>query len=83
MVESSRAIELSWKLLKHKLMYYHPELVDKSWHKELVITDLEYDTLEQEAKALGISVKVGYPMDSPSGQLVIQKYSKPKGRLHD
>jgi len=43
-----RFIELSWKLIGYKLMYYYPEEVHQSWEAHLTITDTYYDELEKE-----------------------------------
>ena len=47
-MEKDRHIELSWKLIGYKMMYYTPEQVHLSWKKELDITDCDYDKLEKE-----------------------------------
>jgi hypothetical protein len=69
-----RLVELSWKLLEYKLMYYTPEKIDPKWHKKLTISDQEYDSLEMEYKALGGKSHVDFPYNLPCGHLVLDKY---------
>lgn len=47
--KEKRYVKLSWQILAYKLMYYRPELVHSDWHKELTISDLDYDQLEKES----------------------------------
>jgi hypothetical protein len=54
----SRFNELSWAILKHKVLYYRPS--DKYVaSRASVITDDQYDALEQEY--LGLCVRLGRP----------------------
>jgi hypothetical protein len=72
-------IALSWDIIKHKLMYYRPDLVHSSWYEELSLSDAEYDALEAEYKSQAKSYTtntVGIDLDRPSVRLVISKYSK-------
>ncbi len=75
--------ELSWLLIAYKLMYYRPDLVHKSWHKELTISDTEYDRLEVEynAEFKGgdgpyTTNMVGIDLTRPSVRLAVEKYSE-------
>lgn len=57
-------------------MYYHPELVHPSWHKELTISDQEYDNWEMQlSKRLRC---VGFPMQTKIGKQVLDKLSEEK-----
>jgi len=82
-MSKARYNELRWKILEYKLMYYSPEKVHKSRHKELTIQDIDYDSYEQEMLALDKDLGlnngkiVDFPFNSPSGLLVISKLSKP------
>jgi len=79
---------LSWMILEAKLQYYHPELVHKSHGSDYVLSDQEYDAIEADYKALAKTLGfnptasncVGFPMDTPSGQLVLDKLRNKKGR---
>jgi len=76
---------LRWKLLEYKLMYYCPDKVHPSRHKDLTVEDIFYDSYEQEMLAL--DEQLGYnngkilefPYESPSGILVQEKLITPKG----
>ena len=74
-----RYVELRWKLLEYKAMYYLPEKIHPSRHQQLTISDSEYDALEKEMLALDESLGynngriVGFPSDKPSGELVLKK----------
>lgn len=74
MNKKKRLIELSWKLLAYKLMYYQSEKVDPSWRNDLEISDIAYDALEKEAVKLGWKECIGFPSDRPSAKLVMKKY---------
>lgn len=82
MSKNKEYIELGWKLLKYKLMYYRPELVDESWHEDLTISDSSYDLLEKEYSALAeelglpntIKDMVDFDEERPSAQLVMSRY---------
>jgi hypothetical protein len=75
---------LRWKLLEYKLMYYAPEKVHSSRHKELTILDVEYDSYEQEMLALDKDLGYNngkvleFPYDKPSGRLVMDKLGRDK-----
>lgn len=85
-LQKVRYIELRWKLLGYKCMYYCPDKVHPSRHKELVIPDIEYDSLEQEMLKLREDLKlvdkepwhVGFPSGLPCGELVLSKLGTEK-----
>lgn len=63
-----RYIELSYRLIEYKIMYYYPDLISEGYHDGLTISDNEYDKLEMEylriCKTLGYKntiVHKGYP----------------------
>ena len=66
-------------------MYYCPDKVDPSRHKDLIVEDILYDSYEQEMLAL--DVQLGYnkgrilefPYESPSGILIQEKLATQKG----
>jgi hypothetical protein len=43
-----RHIDLGWKIIEWKLMYYRPEMVHPSWRADLTISDEDYDEAEQD-----------------------------------
>jgi NAD-dependent DNA ligase len=72
--KNKRHIELTWQLLEEKAKYY-------GYAKGEIISDQKYDALEEEYKALCKELKkptsvtdtVGFPLNSPSGRLVLSK----------
>jgi hypothetical protein len=84
MNSKERYIELRWKLLEYKLMYYSPDRVHPSRHEELMISDLAYDSYEQEMLALDSQLEINngkildFPFTSPSGELVMRKLAMPR-----
>ncbi len=68
--------ELWIKVLQYKLMYYHPEAVHPSWHKELTISDQEYDGWELQLPKRRRCV--GYPDRTRLGRIVAEKLAKEK-----
>lgn len=54
-----RHVELSWRLIEYKAMYYAPELVHASWHDHLTVSDELYDGLE--VRYLGLCRETGRP----------------------
>ena len=66
-------------------MYYKPELVHKSWHEDLIISDQVYDSLEKECNTLAEELGkpkidyVDFPQGKPSADLVLSKLSQKKG----
>lgn len=54
MVADARArhVELSWRLIELKTMYYMPHLVHASWHDDLTVPDAVYDEMERRYLAL-------------------------------
>lgn len=50
--DRQRHIDLGWKIIAYKLMYYNPELIGEGSRKELEIDDHSYDALEMEYLAL-------------------------------
>lgn len=79
-----RYIELRWKLLEYKCMYYCPDKVHKSRHPELTVEDSVYDGMEQEMRKLMADLKlndpwpIDFPSESPSGQLILSKLGTEK-----
>jgi hypothetical protein len=77
-------VQISWKLLEYRLMYYHPDKVHPSWHDDLVILDSNYDQLEAEYKRLAdelgvaktVSDMVDFDFSRPSCQVVMKKLGK-------
>ena len=53
-----RQVYLSWNLVRFKIFYYYPELVDEEYHKTLKIEDAQYDKLKAEYLALCTSLMV-------------------------
>ncbi len=45
---SKRHAALCWSLIRHKIVYYYPELVAEKYQQKYSITDDEYDKLEKE-----------------------------------
>lgn len=39
--------KLSWTIIEHKLIYYHPEKVHESWRMFYAISDAEFDAMQQ------------------------------------
>jgi len=74
-------IGLSWKLIECKLMYYRPDLVHKSWHEKLRVSDADYDELESLYSDSYTTDMVGIDISRPSVRLAISKYTNPKGKL--
>jgi hypothetical protein len=76
-------IDLGWKLLLWKGLYYNPCLFSPEAHK-LKVEDEEYDVHEATYKALAkqlnlpasASVMVGFDMTRPSCRLVLSKWGK-------
>lgn len=71
-------IAISWRIVGCKLMYYRPDLVHPSWHKELKKSDPEYDSLEASYSGSYTTDMVGIDLNRPSVKLVVSKYSKPR-----
>jgi len=82
-----RFVELSWKILEYKFMYYHPDRVDPKFHEALTISDFEYDKLESEYKSLCQELNkkstatdmIGFPVSkgtTPSTDIIVKKYGK-------
>lgn len=79
-------LEFSWKIIEYKLMYYRPDLVHDSWHKDLTISDSDYDKIEEEYIKMCRELKltptvtemVGIDLTRPSCKLVLSKLSKKK-----
>jgi len=77
-------VQMSWKLLEYRLMYYHPDKVHPSWHDELTVPDSDYDLLEAQykrvAEELGvvqtITHMVDFDLSRPSCKLVMKKLAK-------
>jgi len=89
MDDDKQHVELSWRILEAKLMYYRPELVHASWHNHLTITDSQYDAIEDTYRILCKRLNkecyavnmVGFDLEKPSGRLVCSKYQMPKGQV--
>jgi hypothetical protein len=87
--DNKQHIELSWRILEAKLMYYRPELVHKSWHSHLAMTDSQYDAMEDTYRVLCERLNkkcyavdmVGFDLERPSGRLVCSKYQMPKAKV--
>ena len=41
-------VALSWKILEHRILYYHPELFSQKFLDKHSIPDAEYDAMEQK-----------------------------------
>lgn len=82
-------VRLSWQILEYKFAYYHPKKLHPSWN-HLVIPDSSYDKKERLyyrlAKKLGrkptAALAVGFPRDTPSGELVENKLSSKRRIEH-
>lgn len=78
---------IGWALGEFCMMYFSPNKVHQSWHKDLRISNEMYDLLEKEynflAEKLGkepyTSNLIGWSVDSASAKLVEEKLSNPKG----
>lgn len=89
MKPEQKYIEMSWRIIECKLMYYRADLVDKSWHQHLTITDQQYDAIEGAYRKLCESLNkepyaaemVGFDDSRPSARLVLSKYSRPKSEV--
>lgn len=55
--QHKRQVYLTWNIIRFKLMYYYPELVDEEFKKPLAISDERYDKLKTEY--LGLCIKLG------------------------
>jgi hypothetical protein len=53
-----RYIDLGWKIIEWKLMYYQPERVHESRRAALTIPDEEYDEAEREYLKLCLKLKL-------------------------
>ena len=89
MTDETKYIELSWRIIEAKLMYYRADLVDKSWHEHLTVTDQQYDAIEDayrkvckllDKECYAISM-VGFDDTRASARLVLSKYSTPKTQV--
>ncbi len=89
MADEEKYISLGWRIIECKLMYYRADLVDKSWHQHLTVTDQQYDAIEDAYRKLckllnkelyAINM-VGFDDARPSARLVLSKYSRPKSEL--
>lgn len=84
-----RFIELGWKLMEWKLMYYRPDLVHRDWHVQLSVNDQIYDKNENEyrelAKTLGREPTavdmVDFDTTRPSSRLILDKFSQAKKKV--
>ena len=85
-------IKLSWALGEFSMMYFYPQKVHQSWHKELTISDQDYDRLEmiyeKVADKLGKSKRntnqfVGFGEDTMAANAVITKLKSSKGSSLD
>ncbi len=54
-----RFIELTYRLIEYKIMYYYPEYIKAAYHSHLTIDDHSYDALEIEY--LKLCLQLGYP----------------------
>ena len=60
MTDLERFIKISWQLIEAKILYYcPPQEIMRVPHSHLLLTDQEYDALEQEY--LELCVKLGKP----------------------
>lgn len=79
---SKRFVELSWKIIESKMVYYRPDLVHKDHIAKLTISDAEYDRLENEYKRLANKLNlpasahemVGFDLDRPCCRMVAEWY---------
>lgn len=55
--QHKRQVYLTWNIIRFKLMYYYPELVDEEFKKPLTILDERYEKLKNEY--LGLCMKLG------------------------
>jgi hypothetical protein len=86
LADEQRFVDLSWRILERKFAYYHPEQVHKSWKMDVTVPDALYDAEEGEYRHLAAKLgrpasaadAVGFPMDRPSGKLVMKKLTTPK-----
>ena len=84
-------VQLSWRLLEYKLMYYNPDRVHSSWNEALTIPDSDYDQLESQYKTLGNSLglplsvteMVDFDFSRPSCKLVMKKLASQKENKND
>ena len=54
--QHKRHVSLTWSIIKFKLQYYYPELVDEAFTKSLTIHDLQYEKFKVEF--LGLCLKL-------------------------
>ena len=86
MTDEQKYIQLGWRIMELKLMYYLPELVHKSWHQHLTLTDHQYDVIENDyvtlcnklGKEPTASNMVEFDINRSSARLVLSKYGHPK-----
>lgn len=79
---NKRFIQLSWKIIEYKMAYYRPDLVHKDHMNKLTVSDVEYDSLENEYKnladKLGLPASahemVGFDLERPCCNLVAEWY---------
>jgi hypothetical protein len=83
--KKNQLIELCWKILEYKAVYYYPHKIHKTWKKRLTIPDEKYDILENQYRALcqefdvepTAADMVGFDQKRPSCKLVLAKLSNP------
>ena len=84
--DQKKFIELGWKLLEYKCVYYRPKLVHPYNLEYCTISDATYDLLEGQYKAVCVrlgeiptaSDMVGFDLDRPSCKMVVRKLGKPR-----
>jgi hypothetical protein len=54
---AKRRLELGWRIIEWKLMYYHPEKVHPSRRADYTISDEAYDEAEREYLTLCLKLK--------------------------
>lgn len=84
-------VSLSWRILEHKLMYYHPNLIALEHWGKLVIPDDIYDVLKNTFLKMSIELNgiesvlavgtSGIDLEKPSVKLVLRKYGKEDDRI--
>jgi len=77
-------IKLGWRILECKLLYYLPELVDPVMLRKYSVSDLVYDSMEDEYKKLAVELNhiptvtnmVDFDLTRASCRLVLNKFRK-------
>lgn len=68
-----RYIELTYRLIEYKIMYYYPELIAEAYQEHLTVSDETYDAMEMEylrlCKSLGYKNTVAHKEYASIGEV--------------